>query len=108
MQSPDRFIQDSQRSLQPNFGENHGWWARIGTAAKSLTPVSVMTMNNTSKINLDDPEVVTYWREHMGVAQDLLREIVEKVGADPSRVGLEVAQKVAAGLSGIVPRSVKP
>ncbi len=62
-------------------------------------------MTNTSRIDLDDPQVVAYWREHMGVAQDLLREIVNKVGRDPTRVGLAVAQKVAAGLSCIAPRS---
>jgi hypothetical protein len=64
-------------------------------------------MTNTSRIDLDDPQVVAYWREHMGVAQDLLREIVNKVGRDPTRVGFEVAQKVAAGLSCIAPRSAR-
>ena len=64
-------------------------------------------MNHTAMIDLEDPEVVAYWREHMGVARDLLQEIVEKVGQDPARVGFEVAQKVAAGLSCIAPRSAK-
>jgi hypothetical protein len=98
----------SRRSLQRKFVEIYTGWTLIFTAAEGSCRVSVGTMNNTSRINLDDPEVVTYWREHMGVAQELLREIVAKVGGDPERVGLEVAQKVAAGLSGIVPRSVKP
>jgi len=61
-------------------------------------------MNNTSRLNLDDPEVVTYWREHMGVAQDLLQEIVAKVGSDPEKVSFEVGLKMAAAVSGIAPR----
>ena len=61
-------------------------------------------MNHTSPIDLEDPEVVSYWRDHMGVAQDLL-EIVAKVGGDPDKVGYEVAQKVAAGLNSIAPRA---
>jgi hypothetical protein len=62
-------------------------------------------MNHTSPIDLEDPEVVSYWRDHMGVAQDLLQEIVAKVGGDPDKVGYEVAQKVAAGLNSIAPRA---
>jgi hypothetical protein len=62
-------------------------------------------MTNASRIDIDDPQVVAYWREHRGVAQEVLREVVAKVGGDPAQVGFEIAQKVAAGLSCIAPRS---
>jgi hypothetical protein len=62
-------------------------------------------MNNTSTIDLDDPAVVAYWRDSRGVAQELLQEIVSKVGRDPAKVSYEVALKMAAALGTIQPRN---
>ena len=63
-----------------------------------------MSMNSTSTINLDDPAVVTYWKENRGVEKALLQEIVAKVGGDPAKVAYEVALKMAAALGSIAPR----
>lgn len=50
--------------------------------------------NNARPINLDDPEVVTYWCEELSLTPEELKNIVEEVGPSIEAVRQYLARKM--------------